>query len=358
MTCGKHYFIFYFTSDYKSKATTTILIISFLLFRLLKKGVTLNRDTEIAKVQIIADYFHGQFTVWASYYTGAFIIVIVFLATLFFEGKLNWSYYTAGAVFSLLIFGFLFASAKRNYDASLDGVQKMIGLVEKGEPLPALPELKKWKGKKPQYLFKSKSLLILISIVLLLIASFISGYIWAYNSAQDEGRTLIIEKIAHHESVVLNLSSANVLTQLRGMFPKKLNYTDLLLWGSTKLTYTKEPIENRTTNPIEILNRGVGRCGEFSIVYVSICLANNIPARLVIDAVVDHVWAEVNPSEDNKAWIHVDPTQSMVNKKPIVNDPLMYVRDWHSGLKMVLAFQIAAESQVLIIDRTSYYVNL
>lgn len=326
--------------------------------------MALNRDTEIAKIRIVASYFHGRFRIWASYYASAFIALVILLATLFFGEKITWEFYTATGAFLLLIFGYLFASVKRDYDASLGKVQEMIDLVNKGELLAGLKELRKWKKEKEE--FHKKPLLVILVVLFLLIAFVITGYTWGYTSGYtsglNDGRTSVIEKIAHHESVLLSLSSNDIMTQIRQNFSEKLNYTELLAWESTRLTYTKEPIKNRTTNPVEILKRGIGKCGEFSIVYVSICLANDIPARLVTGAVVDHAWAEVNPLKDGRTWIHVEPTDSCVRiqkgEKSIydspatVNNPSLYK---NKNFQMVLSFEVIEEGQVLIIDRTSFY---
>lgn len=195
--------------------------------------------------------------------------------------------------------------------------------------------------------------ILLISVVM--IAFFIG-----YNFGHIYGRNVVISKIAHHEDVSLELSSSEVIICFEQHFPVKLNYTQLLEWESSRINYTRESIE-RHTNPIEILNYGLGRCGEFSILYVSICLANDIPARLVIDLVVDHVWAEVNPSKDGKTWVHVEPTDSCARTQKgrsiydipaTVNNPSYYKK---KSFQMVFAFQVTEERQVLIIDRTSFY---
>lgn len=208
------------------------------------------------------------------------------------------------------------------------------------------------------------SLVIFIFLIAFFGVGYILGFGNGFNDGFNNGRTAIIAKVAHHESVSLNLSSSDVILELKQMFPEKLNYTQLLAWESSRLNYIEGTIENRHTNPIEILEDGLGRCGEFSILYVSICLANDIPARLVTGLVVDHAWAEVNPSKDNKTWIHVEPTDSCVRiqkgEKSIydnpatVNNPSLYKA---KNFQMVFAFQVTVERQVIIIDRTSFYTS-
>ena len=211
-------------------------------------------------------------------------------------------------------------------------------------------------------LSEPRTIFVLLIAILLVVACFITGYAWGYLSGVNDGRTSVIEKILYAEGVLLNSSSGDILTELRHNFPERLNHTELLTWESTTLNYTQKPIEKRTTNPIEILKRGLGKCGEFSIVYVSICLANDIPARLVTDLVIDHMWAEANPSKDGRTWVHVEPTDSCVriqkeekgiyDSPATVNNPSLYKA---KNFQMVLAFQVTEKRQVLIIDRTSFY---
>lgn len=212
---------------------------------------------------------------------------------------------------------------------------------------------------KNELVSKLSSVRVMIKVIML-ISLVLTAFFIGFCFGHFRGRNDVISKIAHHEDVSLELSSSEILTQLKQDFPEKLNYTQLLVWESTKLNYT---LKRRIyTNPIDIKNYGRGACGEFSILYVAVCLANNIPARLVTDLVVDHVWAEVNPLKDGKTWIHVEPTDSCVRiqkaEKSIydtpatANNPSLYSQ---KNFQMVFAFQVTEERQVLIIDRTSFY---
>jgi peptide-N4-(N-acetyl-beta-glucosaminyl)asparagine amidase len=87
----------------------------------------------------------------------------------------------------------------------------------------------------------------------------------------------------------------------------------------------------RHNDPREILAYGKGRCGEFSILFTSLCLAHNYRARLVLD-MSDHVWTEIWDSKQEK-WIHVDPSEKRID------DPFMYERDWKKNLQEVYAFE-------------------
>jgi hypothetical protein len=178
----------------------------------------------------------------------------------------------------------------------------------------------------------------------------------------NSGQIYAVTRIADTENIVLNLSSSEDIAKLRNMFPGRLNYTELLFWESERLNYNEDRVWH--ADPIEILNYGKGACGEFSILYVAICLANDIPARYVttgyfIANVVDHSWTEVNPSKDGKSWIHVEVTDACVSIQrthelnfSTINNTMYYA---NSHYKMVLAFQITEDRHVMIIDRTSVY---
>jgi len=116
-----------------------------------------------------------------------------------------------------------------------------------------------------------------------------------------------------------------------------LNYSELLAWEHRHLIYTKSHLNSpRPELPIPIIERGKGRCGEFALLYTGLCLANNIPVRLVIDCSVktdnrstaDHVWNEVYVDGN---WLHVDPTENKVNQ------PHLYRDGWHKNVNLVYA---------------------
>lgn len=108
---------------------------------------------------------------------------------------------------------------------------------------------------------------------------------------------------------------------------KDKNYLSLLDWLSNKLHYPQTELEEyywsikmneegRPEDPIRILqssikveNRTLGRCGEFCLVYLSLLLANDYEANIMVGwwSKGDHVWIEVL---DNDEWIFVDPTDS------------------------------------------------
>jgi len=129
--------------------------------------------------------------------------------------------------------------------------------------------------------------------------------------------------------VMKNLNQIETKSKLRYLLGREYNYSELLDWEHQRLNYTNESI-NRYEDPIEILNYGKGRCQEFSILYVALCLANGYQSRFVIDIYGDHTWAEIRLHD---AWTHIDPTERRIN------DPYMYERDWHKDIVLILAFE-------------------
>jgi len=197
-------------------------------------------------------------------------------------------------------------------------------------------------------------------ISILWIVSIVGVYFLSFNS----GQIFVAKLVRHNVEVVDNLASAEVQSKLIEYFPQTLNYTELFTWESTRINFT----QNREihTDPLEILDYGKGACGEFSIVYVAACLANDIPARLVVTGYVipgnvDHTWAEVNPSKDGKNWIHVEPTDcayNILHGKDIseltscFNNPSKY---YDKGFELVLAYEPTYDGEVIIWDRTEFY---
>lgn len=126
------------------------------------------------------------------------------------------------------------------------------------------------------------------------------------------------------------LANSSLISELRTIFDRNYTLVELLEWLHKTIEWDKGNIA-RHNNPIEIIAFGKGKCGEFSILFTSVCLAHNYRARLILD-MSDHVWTEVWDNEQER-WIHVDPSEKKID------DPLMYERDWKKDLKEIYAFE-------------------
>jgi len=138
------------------------------------------------------------------------------------------------------------------------------------------------------------------------------------------------DAIEKYQRLSQKLADQFLLADLKSMFARKYSLPELLDWVHEKVKFDKGNVE-RHNDPRGILAYGRGRCGEFSILFTSLCLAHNYRARLVLD-MSDHVWTEVWDKKPRK-WIHVDPSEKKID------DPLMYERDWKKNLKEVYAFE-------------------
>jgi len=138
------------------------------------------------------------------------------------------------------------------------------------------------------------------------------------------------KSIEDYQKISKKLREPSLLSELRGMFERKYTLTELLDWLHKKVKFSKKDII-RHNDPREIVTYGKGRCGEFSILFTSLCLAHNYRARIILD-MSDHVWTEVWDNKQ-KRWIHVDPSEKRID------DPFMYERDWKKNLQEIYAFE-------------------
>jgi len=138
------------------------------------------------------------------------------------------------------------------------------------------------------------------------------------------------ESIEKYRRLSKKLTDPSLLAELRSRFERKYTLAELLSWMHARVKFDKGNID-RHNDPREILSYGRGRCGEFSILFTSLCLAHNYRARLILDR-SDHVWTEVWDNKQ-KRWIHVDPSEKRID------DPLMYERDWKKNLQEIYAFE-------------------
>ena len=118
------------------------------------------------------------------------------------------------------------------------------------------------------------------------------------------------------------------MTSLRDMFDRKYNFTELYQWEHERVKFVANEVFERSSDPLRILQVGKGRCGEFSVLYAALCLANGYQSRLVLAVDVtyrvywfpQHEWVEVKL---NAQWVHVDPSDQ------VWNAPSHYTLDKH-----------------------------
>jgi hypothetical protein len=136
--------------------------------------------------------------------------------------------------------------------------------------------------------------------------------------------------ISRYKCLSEKLADPAMIGKLRALFERRYTWVELLAWVHERLRWDNGEIE-RHNDPLEILAYGKGRCGEFSILFTAVCLAQGYRTRIILD-MSDHVWSEIWDSRTNR-WMHVDPSDSRID------DPLMYERDWKKTLTHVYAFE-------------------
>lgn len=128
--------------------------------------------------------------------------------------------------------------------------------------------------------------------------------------------------------IMQNLNSSQTRTEMASQLNGSYNQTDLFSWEHSKMTFASDET-GWDTDPSTILSHGTGICTQWSIVYVSACLALNYQSRLVVAVDTSswqfiHVWAE---DYYGGKWVHVDPSDS------VWNNPTRYQSwDWGSGI--------------------------
>ena len=153
----------------------------------------------------------------------------------------------------------------------------------------------------------------------------------------------------HYLGVMQNLNSTQTKAKMAPMLNATYNQTDLFTWEKTKLTFAQDPA-GFFEDPSQILNRGTGICVQWSVVYVSACLALGYQSRLVVAVDASgssfiHIWAE---DYYNGTWVHVDPSDS------VWNNPSRY-QSWDWGAYIGSQVKVYAFEDGAFQDVTSTY---
>jgi hypothetical protein len=184
------------------------------------------------------------------------------------------------------------------------------------------------------------------SVVLVLAGFLVAAYLWSSANSGSEGFRVFRD---HYLGIMSNLDSGETKSSMVSRIEGEYNFTGLFGWEHSMLSFNEDSA-GWFEDPIVILNEGKGICAQFSIVYVSACLALGHQARLVVAAnTADwsfiHVWAEVY---SNGSWVHVDPSDQ------VVNQPLRY-KNWDWGSHIGSDVRIYAFEDGKVTDVTSNY---
>ena len=165
---------------------------------------------------------------------------------------------------------------------------------------------------------QTRKWLVIFSVLIIIAALVTLVYFWypvknPINTEPDEpaGFKTFTD---HYIAIMKNLNSSETKTKIALQLEPSYNQTDLFTWEQSKLTFAEDPA-GWFEDPAQILNSGRGICAQFSIVYVSACLALDHQSRLVVAADTTnwsfiHIWAE---DYFNGNWVHVDPSDKVWN---------------------------------------------
>ena len=200
--------------------------------------------------------------------------------------------------------------------------------------------------------------IIVVSVALIIVTLLISVYFWypAINKAPvNKGAnpansdTAFTAFTSQYLDIMKSLNSSQTKAKIAPLLNPSYNQTDLFSWEASKLVFTSDP-SGSFVDPIQILNSGDGICLQWSIVYVSACLALGYPSRLVVAVNTEgwnfiHVWAE---DYYHGTWVPVDPSDKAWN------DPHTYL-SWDWGQYIGSTVKIYAFEDNKYQDVTSTY---
>jgi hypothetical protein len=116
----------------------------------------LDKDVELQKIAVFNGYLEADINAQIAFLAGGLIGMLVLVLTLFYEGVFDvFGGRLLGLIpFAIVLIGLFYAfsrilqSIKDQQTKCLSLIFDLIGSVEKGEPLPPLPELKKKANQK------------------------------------------------------------------------------------------------------------------------------------------------------------------------------------------------------------------
>jgi hypothetical protein len=102
----------------------------------------MNKDVELLKVQILADFYHTRISSWFSLFASILIAFSIVITTLFYERYIDpITYEVAICAFVAFFFLRLWMLSKQ-YSRDIDRLDDLLKRIENGKPLPPLRELK------------------------------------------------------------------------------------------------------------------------------------------------------------------------------------------------------------------------
>jgi hypothetical protein len=141
------------------------------------------------------------------------------------------------------------------------------------------------------------------------------------------------------------------------------NYSlqDLFVWEGHKLSFVQGAFPwlgfgRPAADPKDIMNSGLGKCGEYAILYTAACLSVGIEARLAVVTKSDysdtpHALCMVNV---NGTWTQLDPS-CHTPVKLVFNDTAPY-QTWYWGPRLGRDYSVFAFDVNNAYNVTSYFL--
>lgn len=104
----------------------------------------MERDTDLLKIQILADYYHARFNLVGSFIVGFVIALTVALYTLVMQNIIDMLVYSITLLFVYIMIMVSLAYVFRAYHGYLERIDELIQSINKDrfEPLPSIHELR------------------------------------------------------------------------------------------------------------------------------------------------------------------------------------------------------------------------
>jgi hypothetical protein len=156
-----------------------------------------------------------------------------------------------------------------------------------------------------------------------------------------------IHQATTYKSIARSLRSSEKIDYFRNVLGRSYNYTELLQWENSVLSWNSSSSMIFYTDPIEIYEYHQARCGGYAILYAELCISQGYQCRIVVSIFGDHAWNEVKIDGN---WTRVDASPTGAPMSENIGYPLFYEEKWHTPPILALAFEDS-----LIVDVTSNY---
>jgi len=150
-----------------------------------------------------------------------------------------------------------------------------------------------------------------------------------------------------YQDVAQSLTSSKEIDYFRNVLGRSYNYTELIQWENSVLSWNSSSNMIFYSDPITIYEYGQARCAGYAILYAELCISQGYQCRIVVNIFGDHAWDEVKIDGN---WTRVDasPTGAPISEN--IGYPLFYEEKWHAPPILALAFEDSS-----IVDVTSNY---